>query len=117
MGLTLPNRRSAVVQAKRKRVMRKALIAITTTLLGFALPGQPAQAQHYEYQRRSAVYGVGCYWHRGRHYCNRYCYREVDGFVFCQPRLRDAGSQAPPLIELYPWKLRDPRVRRYRYVR
>ena len=96
--------------------MRKALLAIAT-LLGLILPNQPVQTQPYEFRAKSAIYGAGCYWHRGRHHCNRYCYREVDGYVFCQPRLRDAGSQAPPPMELYPWEPRDPRPRRDRYTR
>lgn len=96
--------------------MRKALI-VTATLLGLILPHQPVQAQRYEFQGRPAVHGVGCYWHRGRHYCNRYCYREVDGFVFCQPRLRDAGSQAPPPTELYARHRRDLRFRRHWHER
>jgi hypothetical protein len=39
--------------------------------------------------------GVGCYWERGRQYCSRYCYVEIDGRRFCHERLRDAHSQAP----------------------
>lgn len=96
--------------------MRKALIAIAT-LLGLILADQPVQAQPYEFQRRPAVYSAGCYWHRGRHYCNRYCYKEVDGFVFCQPRLRDAGSQARLPMELHAGEPRDPRFRRHRHER
>jgi hypothetical protein len=43
--------------------------------------------------------GVGCYWERGRQFCARYCYVEVDGHRFCREREREAFSQAP-LIEL-----------------
>jgi hypothetical protein len=50
--------------------------------------------------RGSAVYGANCYWFRGHHYCNRYCWREIDGHRYCQERLRGAGTQAPPPIGL-----------------
>lgn len=48
--------------------------------------------------------GVGCYFYRGARYCSRYCYWEVDGFRYCQPRASEAVSQAPYplLIESYP---------------
>jgi hypothetical protein len=91
--------------------MRKWLLAVAVALQW--LPGPEAHAQlYFEPQRRGEVRGVGCYWYRGQHYCNRYCYREVDGYVFCQPRLRDAGSQAPPPVWFYPLIPREPRSRR-----
>ena len=40
--------------------------------------------------------GMGCYWERGRLYCSRYCYIEIDGRRFCRERSREAYSQAPP---------------------
>ena len=72
--------------------MRKALLAIAA-LLGPFGHAAPANAQ---YLPPGELRGVGCYWFRGQHYCNRYCYLEVDGSYYCQRRLRDAGSQAPP---------------------
>ncbi len=39
--------------------------------------------------------GIGCYWERGRQYCSRYCYVEVDGRRYCRERARDAHAQAP----------------------
>ncbi len=36
----------------------------------------------------------GCYYHRGRRYCARYCYWEIDGRRYCQRRLRQAHPQA-----------------------
>ena len=39
--------------------------------------------------------GVGCYWERGRQFCSRYCYIEVDGRRFCRHRTHEAHSQAP----------------------
>lgn len=41
--------------------------------------------------------GVGCYWYRGRYFCARYCYLEVDGKRYCVDREREARSQAAEL--------------------
>lgn len=65
-------------------------------LLGLAALAGPSLAQSHFPPRASSVYGVGCYWHRGHQYCNRYCWREIDGHRYCQERLRGAGTQAPP---------------------
>lgn len=82
--------------------MTRRALATVVWLLAPGLGGS-AFAQSYFPPRGSGVYGVGCYWHRGHHYCNRYCYREIDGYRYCQPRLRDAGTQAPPPVGLaYP---------------
>ena len=52
--------------------------------------------------------GIGCYFERGRTFCSRYCYIEVDGHRFCRERPREARSQAPveglPIIQLTPMK-------------
>jgi hypothetical protein len=48
--------------------------------------------------------GVGCYWERGRMFCSRYCYVEVDGHRFCRHRPHEAHSQAP-VYELPPMAL------------
>lgn len=37
---------------------------------------------------------LGCYFHRGRRHCGRYCYWEVNGMRYCQERERDAFPQA-----------------------
>lgn len=82
--------------------MRKALLAIVGLqgLIGFE---PSAHAQYYFVPPLGGqVQGVGCYWYRGQHYCSRYCYMEVDGYHYCQRRLRDAGSQAPPPVALHP---------------
>jgi hypothetical protein len=78
--------------------MRRPLLAIAALLAPVAL-AMPASAQGYFGQPE--LRGVGCYWHRGRHTCNRYCWREVDGHIFCHSRLREAGSQAPPPADYY----------------
>jgi len=36
----------------------------------------------------------GCYYRRGREYCGRYCYVELNGKRYCQERRRDAVPQA-----------------------
>lgn len=36
----------------------------------------------------------GCYYRRGREYCGRYCYIELNGRRYCQERRRDAVPQA-----------------------
>jgi hypothetical protein len=82
--------------------MRRVLVsmALLLGLMGFC---PPAQAQHYEPAvPLGEVYGRGCYWFRGHHYCNRYCYLEIDGYYYCQRRLFDAGSQAPPPVVVAP---------------
>ena len=52
--------------------------------------------------------GIGCYFERGRTFCSRYCYIEVDGHRFCRERPREARSQAPveelPVLNLTPMK-------------
>lgn len=39
--------------------------------------------------------GVGCYWYRGREFCSRYCYLEINNKRYCVERERNAVSQAP----------------------
>lgn len=80
--------------------MRRSLPWIAA-LLGLVALSAPASAQYFAAPPGSLPQGVGCYWHRGQHYCSRYCYIEVDGYRFCQPRLRDAASQAPPPALLF----------------
>lgn len=40
--------------------------------------------------------GRGCYWARGTMSCSRFCYLEVDGRRYCQPRSDHAFPQALP---------------------
>ena len=75
--------------------MTRAL-TVLVCLLAFTGLAEQVLAQGQFPPRGSAVYGVGCYWHRGHQYCNRYCWREIDGYRYCQERLRGAGTQAPP---------------------
>jgi hypothetical protein len=46
---------------------------------------------------------AGCYFYRGRQWCGRYCYYEVNGKRYCQRWERDAVPQAPvEFIPLWP---------------
>ena len=74
----------------------RMMLSAAAALAGLVALAAPASAQYFAAPPAGLPHGVGCYWHRGVHYCNRYCYQEVDGYRFCQPRLRDAVSQAPP---------------------
>jgi hypothetical protein len=83
-------------------------------LAGLVALAAPVSADYFTATPGPLPRGVGCYWHRGVHYCNRYCYREVDGYWFCQPRLRDATSQAPPALFVAPVRPPDARPPRRR---
>ena len=41
----------------------------------------------------------GCYFSRGEMFCGRYCYVEINGKRYCQPRERDAYPQGEIYIE------------------
>ncbi len=85
--------------------MRRVLlsIAVWLALVGSGGLGPPAQAQHLgPALPPGQVYGMGCYWFRGHHYCSRYCYLEIDGYTYCHRNLHDAGSQAPPPVLVVP---------------
>ena len=65
----------------------------------FAAIASPVRAHGPEPLRRAQFYrvapgeAVGCYWERGRQYCGRYCYWEVNGRRYCQRRERLAVPQ------------------------
>ncbi|MGQ0672487.1 MAG: hypothetical protein ACT4N2_06345 [Hyphomicrobium sp.] len=42
---------------------------------------------------------AGCYYYRGREWCGRYCYYEVNGKRYCQRWKRDAHPQAEVEVE------------------
>lgn len=54
----------------------------------------------------------GCYFSRGRMYCGRYCYWEINGKRYCQRRARDAYPQGEFYLEEAVVPL--PPYRRYR---
>ena len=41
----------------------------------------------------------GCYFSRGEMFCGRYCYIEINGKRYCQPRERNAYPQGTIYIE------------------
>lgn len=47
----------------------------------------------YDYDYAPETQAHGCYYYRGRRYCARYCYWEVNGKRYCRDRLRRAHSQ------------------------
>jgi hypothetical protein len=91
--------------------MRK-LGPATAGVLAWLLVALPAEAgSRYGARTEQLPEGVGCYWYRGQLYCNRYCYWEIDGYRYCQRRLGEAISQAPPML------LFDFEPRRYDRIR
>jgi hypothetical protein len=57
---------------------------------------------------------VGCYYHRGRRYCSRYCYIEVNGLEYCQQRQRDAFPQGVVYDDRGPYTHPEKTRRRYK---
>jgi hypothetical protein len=81
--------------------MKAVLRSCTLVLTLLALVGLPGDTLA---QRRGppALVGpvppldaAGCYFYRGRQWCGRYCYYEVNGKRYCQRWKRDAVPQAP----------------------
>jgi hypothetical protein len=92
--------------------MRALGLALAGSLAWLCLVALPAEAgSRYGARIEQLPEGVGCYWYRGQYFCNRYCYWEVDGYRYCQRRLEEATSQAPPLL------LYDFEPRRYDRIR
>ena len=87
----------------RFRIKTVLLGALLLSAAGPVQAGDWNRGPHEEWRRRShevpgydhAPEARGCYWHRQRQYCSRYCYVEVDGRRFCQERQRHAFPQAP----------------------
>ena len=46
-----------------------------------------------------ALEAAGCYFYRGRQFCGRYCYYEINGRRYCQRREREAHTQADPALD------------------
>ena len=80
-------------------------LTLTARLIVLAVPclagaaDAAAQARHmrpYPLAVLPPTEGRGCYYDQGREFCGSYCYWEINGKRYCQPRLRDAHSQAGP---------------------
>jgi hypothetical protein len=78
------------------RLLGSATVGLLAWLLLAPLPAEAGS--RYGAKIDQLPEGVGCYWHRGQLFCSRYCYWEIDGYRYCQRRVRDAISQAPPLL-------------------
>jgi hypothetical protein len=90
--------------------MRRVL-PVVSTLLIMMVPQGAAATSRLDRQFDRPLYPVeakGCYFRRGREYCGRYCYIEVNGKRYCQERLRDAVPQAG--FEYF-WEPGSPRSR------
>jgi hypothetical protein len=92
--------------------MRKLRVAVAGFAAWLALdPLAAAAGSRYGSKVEQLPEGVGCYWHVGHLFCSRWCYVEIDGFRYCQRRMRDAASQAPAVL------LYDFEPRRYDRIR
>lgn len=75
--------------------MRRTVIALGMAVV--ALPqwalAEPS-AERFVEVPAFPIEARGCYFRRGRTYCGRYCYVEINGLRYCQERKRDAVPQA-----------------------
>lgn len=78
--------------------MTKSL-AIAVLLLAAALvaPVRAHDPAHPDFVVTPGPEAGGCYFSRGRMFCGRYCYWEINGKRYCQPR----ASRAFPQGEIY----------------
>lgn len=79
---------------------------ILMVLLAIATMTSAAKAEEDYYSLKDELliavpetFAHGCYYHRGRRYCSRYCYWEENGRRYCQGRLRQAYPQAYNYLE------------------
>jgi hypothetical protein len=73
--------------------MRKTLL-IAPVLAVVAGPQEAPAGPRGERFVEVPIEARGCYYRRGREYCGRYCYIEINGHRYCQERRRDAVPQA-----------------------
>lgn len=94
------------MKARLASIGHLAIYCTLACLVLLALPAAPGQAgggygsfkdevplETFEYRHQPETQAHGCYYHRGRRYCARYCYWEVNGNRYCRERLRGAHSQ------------------------
>jgi hypothetical protein len=77
---------------------------IAAVSLSCGAVSEPLRTRHAAPEFDAPV-GVGCYFHRQRLYCARWCYLEIDGHRYCTERQRDAYSQAPGSPDSYRYAL------------
>lgn len=91
--------------------MRKILVvALPLTIAATSAPASATpRADPFVVAPGYPVEAKGCYYRRGREYCGRYCYIEVNGRRYCQERRRDAVPQADSyeFWETEPSRVRD----------
>jgi hypothetical protein len=83
------------------RLAMTRLFAAALALVGLSLV-DPASAHRLHRSYAWAMDGPeasGCYFSRGHMFCGRYCYTEINGKRYCQPRERDAYPQGEFYIE------------------
>jgi hypothetical protein len=74
-------------------------IALAGALAGFAV-ASAADAHRWEHPYTwDGPEASGCYFSRGEKFCGRYCYIEINGKRYCQPRERNAYPQGEVYIE------------------
>jgi hypothetical protein len=72
-----------------------ALISLAVLALGPETAGAgPRRAAGRYVEVLPPLEAGGCYYYRGRQWCGRYCYTEVNGKRYCQRWKRDAHPQA-----------------------
>ena len=91
--------------------MRKLGLLAALVLASLPAAAKAEGSSRYGTRIEQLPEGAGCYWHYGQLFCNRYCYWEIDGYRYCQRRVGDAVSQAPPVL------LYDFEPRRYDRIR
>jgi hypothetical protein len=80
--------------------MTKLVMAATAlSVLLLALPARAHQVSHIDVIEEPGPEASGCYFSRGQMYCGRYCYVEINGKRYCQPRARDAYPQGEIYVE------------------
>lgn len=80
--------------------MRLLLLGIIGLLVATALvPSYAVARDRADYIEIVPPEAAGCYFIRGERYCGRYCYWEINGKRYCQPRARDAWPQAEFYLE------------------
>ena len=74
---------------------RLALLAVAFAALAseFAVAGPRRVPGRYG-EPLPPLEAGGCYYYRGRQWCGRYCYTEINGKRYCQRWKRDAHPQA-----------------------
>lgn len=74
------------------RFLVVVLLAIETLFAAGAMAG-PRRAPVHGFDALPPPEVGGCYYYRGRQWCGRYCYTEINGKRYCQRWKRDAHPQ------------------------